>query len=114
MTNMEVSDSLSLGIDVQEIIKDYKLAYTSRQVSLIGRRRGDERKSQIWNFWRRQRTGSNRHGKSIQRWGFSFWLLPGSDAHVCNWYCILPGIFCAAVRTRRGRSRSMVSRTANE
>ncbi len=38
MTYMEVSDRLSLGIDVQEIIKDYKLAYTSRQVSLIGRR----------------------------------------------------------------------------
>jgi len=38
MANLEVNDRLPLGIDAQEIIKDYKLAYTSRQVSLIGRR----------------------------------------------------------------------------
>jgi len=38
MANLEVNDCLPLGIAAQEINKDYKLAYTSRQVSLIGRR----------------------------------------------------------------------------
>lgn len=38
MRKLEINDSISLGINIQEILQDYRIAYTSRQVSLIGRR----------------------------------------------------------------------------
>ena len=104
MPKKETSNNLPLP--PEEIIKDYRLAYQSRQASLIGRREVHERQGQVRHLWRRQGSGPAGDGARLPQRRLAFRLLPRPDLDVRPGGDEHPGIFRPTLRPRRCGARS--------
>jgi hypothetical protein len=55
----------SIGMSVDDILHDYKVAFASRQASLDRSKGGFSRQGEIWNFWRWERSCPVSDGKGF-------------------------------------------------
>ena len=92
--------SVAFPLEIQEIIKDYRLAYQSRQASLIGRREVLSGKAKFGIFGDGKELANIAIGARFSKRRLALRLLSRSnlDVHVgCDEH---PGIFCPALRAR--------------
>ena len=82
-----------------QVIEDYKLAVTSRECSLLGRREVLTGKAKFGIFGDGKEVPQLAWAKGIQKWGFSVRLLPGSNLYDGHWRLNIQQFFAGLYAT---------------